>query len=450
MLSLARPGVPRGQAPRLVAAALALFVFSAPVLATERLLTLGEAVDLAVSRSPAVQAARAGVVAARNRLAEAEAGFKPRATLSGAYTRLGESASVMPPELLAAMGIPPGAIPESPLNNYDVRLTLSYPLYTGGGLEAGEDSARAGLEAAETRLEQAVQEAAFAATQAYYGLRSARELKEIARLSLVSAEGHAAQVEAAYEAGTVLRTDLLRVRVQVGNARQALIKADHGVKLAQETLLSLTGLEPGTVLQLPEQSSPAPMTDDLDRLVSAALANRRELAALRKAADIARAGLKAAQAQFRPSVASALTVDWQGAELGELDHNWTLMVTATWNAFDGGVARARVGQAEAALAEALENVRRLEEGVRLEVRQAYQAVREAEEALPVAVATQEQAEENLELARVRFDAGLATPADVTDAQLLLAQARMNRVQAVNDHFMALARLAKVTGAPIPR
>ncbi|MDI6870440.1 MAG: TolC family protein [Bacillota bacterium] len=415
----------------------AIAVMTSPALATERLLTLAEAIELALAHSPAVAAAEARLNGAAGRLAEAEAGFLPKLSLSGSYTRLDEVPTYG--------GMP---IPGSSLDNYDLRLVLSQPLYTGGALAAGREAARAGKETAEAQREQARQEAALAVAQAYYGLRTATELKEIARLGLEAAESHAAQVKAAYDAGTVLRTDLLRVQLQVGNARQNLIKAEHGVALARESFLSLVGLEPGTAIRFPELAPPPPLAEDLEVLVSAALARRPELVALRHSAEAARAGIAAAQAQRRPTVAPALVFNWQGSEVGDLDQSWSFTVSASWNLFDAGAAAARIDQAKAGLAEVEQTLRRVEDGIRLEVRQAYQAVREAEEAIPVALANREQARENLELVRLRYEAGLATPVEVTDAQVLLAQADTGYVQAINDHLVALARLAKASGVPV--
>lgn len=444
MRPLLSSGSSRRRAPRLWAAALALFVCALPVRGADYLLTLTEAVERAVAQSPAVQAAQARFDAARGRLAEAEAGFLPRVSLSGTYTRLDEA----PSNLLAQYGRSSDQLPKPSKNAYDARLSVSYPLYTGGAQEAGREAAQAGLAAAQAQVDLAVQETAFATAQGYYGLLSARQMAEIARLGLQAAESHAAQVQAAYEAGTVLRNDLLRVQVQVGNARQSLIKAEHALALAEASFRSLTGLDPATGIRFPELAPPAPLTEDLDRLIASALDRRPELVALRQSVGAARSGVKAAEAQLKPTAASAFTVNLQGGELSDLDGSWSLMLTASYNVFDGGAARARIRQAEAGLTEAEKGVRQAEEGIRLEVRQAYQALREAEEAFPVAQATRRQAEENLELVKVRFEAGLATPADVTDAQLLLAQARTGHIQAINDHLVALARLAKVTGTPV--
>lgn len=404
--------------------------------AAGRPLTLEETVRLALAHSPALAAAQARLDGAGARVSEAAAGFAPQVSLGGGYTRLDEPLSINGMMVQGASA-----------DQYDLRLQLTQLIYTGGALEAGRSAAESGRAAAEAQREGVAQEVAFNAAQAYYGLLTATRLEQIARLGVKAAEAHAAQVQAAYDAGTVLRTDLLQVQLQVGKARQALIKAEHGVALARAGLLSLVGWAPDTEVEVPETAAPPRLEESLDQLTEKALRRRPELLALRQSLEAARAGVEAAQAQRRPTVGAAVSIAGQGSELTDLDGSWTVSLNASLNLFDGGVSAAKIAQAEAGAREAAEALRQTEEGIRLEVRQAYQAVREAEEAEPLALSGQSQARENLELVQLRYEAGLATPVDVTDAQVALAQAEAGYVQAVNDHLLALARLAKATGAP---
>jgi outer membrane protein TolC len=56
-----------------------------------------------------------------------------------------------------------------------------------------------------------------------------------------------------------------------------------------------------------------------------------------------------------------------------------------------------------------------------------------------------QAEEALRIARVRFQAGMATGVEVTDAEVALTQAKTNQVNAEYDYLLAQAKLEKAIG-----
>jgi outer membrane protein len=63
-------------------------------------------------------------------------------------------------------------------------------------------------------------------------------------------------------------------------------------------------------------------------------------------------------------------------------------------------------------------------------------------------ATVGQAERTLELAELRFRSGLATQLDISNARLLLQQARVNEAQALYNYVNALAWLERVAGGEI--
>ena len=57
----------------------------------------------------------------------------------------------------------------------------------------------------------------------------------------------------------------------------------------------------------------------------------------------------------------------------------------------------------------------------------------------------ESAEENYQLARGRFDAGVANIIELTDAQLALTQAQSDQAQALSDYRIGIARLERALG-----
>ena len=79
------------------------------------------------------------------------------------------------------------------------------------------------------------------------------------------------------------------------------------------------------------------------------------------------------------------------------------------------------------------------------MQQAYLNLKEAEERLPAAELAVKQAEENLELANGRYEAGVGNPIEVTDAQVGLSNAKLSYIQALYDYKVALASLERAMG-----
>ncbi|MBI1851508.1 MAG: TolC family protein, partial [Planctomycetes bacterium] len=81
----------------------------------------------------------------------------------------------------------------------------------------------------------------------------------------------------------------------------------------------------------------------------------------------------------------------------------------------------------------------------LDVQTAYAALEDARERLDITTLTVKQAEENLTLAQGRYAIGRASSVDLTDAQVSLATARSDRIQAEFDLEISIAALRKAIG-----
>ena len=87
----------------------------------------------------------------------------------------------------------------------------------------------------------------------------------------------------------------------------------------------------------------------------------------------------------------------------------------------------------------------LEDGIRLELKNAILNLEQAEKNIPTAKKAVEQAEENLRVSQERYKAQVTTSTEVLDAQTLLSQARTNYYSALYDHNLAKAALLRAVG-----
>jgi outer membrane protein len=124
---------------------------------------------------------------------------------------------------------------------------------------------------------------------------------------------------------------------------------------------------------------------------------------------------------------------------------WELRLSLNWSLFDGGNRIARYREAKANLDAAQARVRATELDVSREVEQAQNNVIESQERIQAAQVAVTSAQENFRLAQGRFDAGVGTILELTDAQLALTLAQNTEAQALADYRIALARLDRATG-----
>ena len=127
------------------------------------------------------------------------------------------------------------------------------------------------------------------------------------------------------------------------------------------------------------------------------------------------------------------------------DWGWNAGLTAEWSLFDGALRRNVIREKRLELDKARETLADTERKVELEIRSLYLDLVQAAETVAASGDTVAEAEKGLAIARTRYDNGLSTYLDYTDANLALSIARLTRLQALHDHMNARVRLQQASG-----
>jgi outer membrane protein TolC len=134
-----------------------------------------------------------------------------------------------------------------------------------------------------------------------------------------------------------------------------------------------------------------------------------------------------------------------GVNRTDLNLTWTAGISLNWSIFDGGNRLSRYREAKANLDASQQRLKAIELDISREVEQTRSTVVETDERIVAAQAAVASAQENFRLVQGRFDAGVGTILDLTDAQLALTQAQNTEAQALADFRIALARLDRALG-----
>ena len=193
------------------------------------------------------------------------------------------------------------------------------------------------------------------------------------------------------------------------------------------------------------------MRAELKRLLS----QRPVLQAAREAVAMREGAVKIYRGQFLPSVRLLGNMGFQAFPesmappgFSQWREDWSVSLAVSWNPFDGFRTRGLVGEAQAQLRQAHVAEAQLIEGLEIQLAAALAEYRRSQAQILVTEGTVALAERTLELADVRFANGLSTQLEVSDAALLLDQARVNHVQAQHDYTKALALLERTSGGQI--
>lgn len=432
----------------LLVPAAALAAAAAAAAADTPAWTAARAVDTALRRHPDAAVARARIEAAEAMLAQAESAWMPRLALSGRYTET-NSPMLAFGSILNQRAFDFGLDFNRPgrTDNLNLAGTVGYNLYSGGRATAGREAARAGSRAAAEDLRAARHQLAASAVKALLDLRKAREAVGAVEAGVRAYEAALANARLRFDAGQMLKADLLNLEVKLGETREQLTATRHGATLAARAFLFVLGLEP----QPGETVALAAADPELDALAAPERpAVRPELAGLRERLAAAENMVRAARGARRPTVNAFGSYQYdRGAQTGRHGDSWLAGISVDLDVFDGGQTAGKVRQAEAELAQVREMLRKAELGFALEAEQARLAHDSARERLDVGARTVAQAEESASLSRARFEQGVLLASDLIAVEGRLLEARLRRTVAAADERIALADLHRALGfAPL--
>jgi outer membrane protein TolC len=127
------------------------------------------------------------------------------------------------------------------------------------------------------------------------------------------------------------------------------------------------------------------------------------------------------------------------------DRSWSVGVALTFPLFTGFSTKYQIDEAKANLNVLKANEDSLTQQVSLEIESAYLSLKEASERIGAAETVVRQAMENVELAEGRYEAGVGSSIEITDAMITLNNAKMTYITALADYHVAQANLEKAMG-----
>ena len=397
-----------------------------------KVLTLEEAVALALRQQPTISAAQQSELAARARIGQAQSAYYPRfdwLTSAGRSQTFSQSLN-------------------APVSGNSIATAVqgTQILYDFGKTGSTVDQARAGARAANALLTQTRQTVVQNVRTGYYNLLQAQHLVRVAQDNLSLTELNLKSAQGFYDVGTKPKSDVTLAEVQVANARVALIQARNQVDLAQTILVNAIGIRTTAPLEVEDILTYEPVSLDFQGLLKEALDIRPELRQARAQVEAAQAQLGGARAGYLPTVTATGTY---GGSSGDpaLHEAWSITGNLAWNLFQGFFTANQVKETAALIVAARANYSTQELQVRLDVEQAYLNVVAASEAVGATDKEVQSAQENLQLAQGRYDAGVGTILDLTTAQVALSSAQADQVRALTTFRVGLATLDRVVGRP---
>jgi len=401
-------------------------------------LTLDECIAIALEAQPTIQATLYDYAAARARVREAFSPLLPQLAGSVGATR---SSSTVPTTLTTGRTATL-QISRQPSDTFLAQVQLSQLLFDFGKTLAATQVARKLAEVSAEGVELQRQLIALTVKEAYTNILLAQRLIRVQEQALERAELNLSSAKGFFDVGTQPLSTVVRAEVDVANAKVDLINARNALRTARVALNTAMAVDASTQTEIKDNLEYEPTTIDRAALRAEALRQSPEYRQAKLQSAAAEANVQVATRNFLPSISG--TGSYGGSQL-ELNPGWSLGLAFTWNIFDGGNLIAAYDAAKAGLGAANARVKVAELTLIQNLEQAEIAVEAAQERIQAARVLIASSQENFRLAQGRFDVGVGTILELTDAQLALTQASNTEAQALADYRIALAQLDRAAG-----
>jgi outer membrane protein len=443
-LSPAMPAAPAAPGPTPPAA----LPPGVPPAAVGHPLSLDEAIAIALETQPLIQARLSDYLAAAYRVDQAFSPLLPQlgASVTVARTQSAQQSSglrVGTGGLIVSSGQARTVTSiRDPAENTRAVVSLSQVLFDFGKTFASTDAARRLAEQAQENVELQRQLITLAVKESFININFARRLIRVQEQALERADLNLRSARGFFEVGTRPKSDVARAEVDVANARLDLIRARNAEQVARVGLNTAMGIAADAPTDVQDNLVYEETTVNRGQLLGEALAQRPEYKQARLRVSEAEARMRRAFRDFFPDVTANA---FYGGTRTDLNEIWEVGVALSWTIFDGGNRIARFRETKASVESAQATVRSTELDIGREVEQAQLIVNEGRERIAAAQVAVASAQENFRLAQGRFDAGVGTILELTDAQLFLTQAQNTEAQALADYRIAVARLERAVG-----
>ncbi|BBB32496.1 RND family efflux pump outer membrane protein [Thermotomaculum hydrothermale] len=334
----------------------------------------------------------------------------------------------------------------SPLNDSITQLQIVQPLYMGGkithGIKAGQKMAKAG----EKKFERAKQEVIFNTKTAYLNVLLAKKYVELMDEVVKTVKTHVDMAQAYYDTGFIMEADLLQAKVFLGDVEQKKITAENNYKLAKAYFNNVIGVDQNKDFEFVNQFKFEDKEYNLDKLLTEAIENRPDYKELKLKVDAAKHNISIEKSEYKPKLFLIGELNYHDKQfLGTDGDSFKIMAVAKFNLFNGFKTKNRVLRAKEQYNSYSKYLKQMEEGIYLQVKQAYFNLNEAKKRYKVAELSEKQAKENLKLREERYKKGVEKTTDLLDADTQYIQAKTQKLHALFDYLKAEEKLKFMIG-----
>ena len=436
-------------------AALALVQAQQTESTVPRTINLHDAVDMALRHNHAVRIAAFHVEEEQGTKEVARSAYLPTIRNASTYGHATDTQFIgIPAGGLGVIGntlIPsqPVTISQGDINYIVSSTTLSQPLTDLFKIKAGNDVARAELNASREKARGVENDVALKVRELYYNILVVESKHQAIEANIRAVEDQQSERVQQVKYGSTLEVDLIDSKAQLLQAKQDLLTTELQLSDMRLKFNDIVGLPLKTNVALDPDVSASAESCERDQCIRIALDSHPEITEARAEVEKASAGVRAAKREYIPDIEAYARYSYS-ENVPFLARNFgTFGVHFGYDLFDGGKKRATLRERDAQLAQAKENLARISDEVEVRVQTALNKVERTQQMVAVSqelLATRQEAQrvsaQQLQQGTYLRSQADAAAAQEYEAQTLLLQSQLEYAQAQDDLTDAIGETPK--------
>jgi outer membrane protein TolC len=423
------------------------------IFSQERVLSLEQSIQLGIENSKELRIAKSKIISSESKISEINSQLFPQLKFQASYSRL----SNVPGFELYMPPIIPRPIQVFPviLDNYNMKLSLQQPLFTGFRLLSLKSAAENNYKSSTFDYDKELNEAAFRIQTAFWNYHKAKQIKSLIDENLKLTLKHVEDTRNFLKSGLATKNDLLKLEVQYSNTQLQLIEAENNIDIARSNLNKLLGLALEAETDIASENIDTSLTIyNKEVLIKQANENRWDIKSLEYREKAGEKNIRAARSGWYPSIYLAGNYYYSKPNqryipaVNEFKNTWDAGISLQWDLWNWGYTSSQSTQAEELKVQTETSLSQLKDAVELEVYQSYLAYNRALDKIKVSKLSVEQADENYRTTGNKYEQQLATSTDLIDAEVLLLQAKTNLTTSLVDYKLSKVKLEKSIGNKI--
>ena len=422
---------------------------------TLTILTLQDAERLALDNHPRIQASNERVKVQRAVVGQSKAPYLPTLTFRSLY------------ETTTAAGQTTTA--EDGFDFYSVTADVNWLIYDFGRREGTVQAAKDTLQSTRFAEQTSVEDIVLGVRQSFFDYLQAEAVVKVEQDTVKDRETLVRQARGFYEVGTRPKIDVARAEANLFAAKSNLISAENGVQIAWARLKNAMGVTrfrkrsvaTGVTIQRPTMS--------LVQAVQTAYYSRPELKETESQLKAQREVISVTKRDHLPVISflgqyGGRWVEGRDPVFGPKPPPGDVKGSATQLSDPNRgnqLWRARI-QFEIPLFTGFDTTYKVQENLRdyyvlkaqeeeirqrvaLEVEESFLNLMAAGERIKATEAQRKSAKENFDLANGRYQVGVGSIIEITEAQVINTQSQTDHIRSIYDHKLAEAQLARAMG-----